>query len=218
MPSSLTTAAADAGGRALAAVTAGLTHVRSAAKPLHPEGQLYAGRLLRAGQEAPSGVAWLDEPAEDDVIVRVSRAIGLPDALPDFHGLALRINGGWGDADLLFASTGWDPVTRHLLLPRWSPARPLTTLLPYRTEAGPVVLGARATDRGYDLSWAPLGRAWRPLGRLDVGERLEVPATVSFDPVVNRPPGLQQYGWVVRLRERSYATARSHRGEPGDTV
>lgn len=218
MPSSLTTAAADAGGRALATVTAGLSNLRAAAKPLHPEGQLYAGRLLRPGQAAPSGVTWLDEAAEDDVILRVSRAIGLPDALPDFHGLAVRIKGGSGDADLLFASTGWDAVTRHVLVPRWSPARPLTTLLPYRTEAGPVVIGARGTDDGYDLRWALVGRAWRPFGRLVVGEPLDVPAAVSFDPVLNRPPGLEQYGWVERLRERSYATARSHRGEPGDTV
>lgn len=218
MARTLTTAAADAGGRALAAVTAGLSNVRAAAKPLHPEGQLYAARLLRSGQGTPAGVAWLDAAAEDDCIVRVSRAIGLPVALPDFHGLALRVRGGSGDADLLFASTGWDPVTRHVLVPRWSPDRPLTTLLPYRTDAGPVVLGARGTDAGYDLSWAPVGRSWRPLGRLVIGERLDVPAVVSFDPVVNRPPGLQQYGWVERLRERSYATARSHRGEPGDTV
>lgn len=218
MPRTLTTAAADAGGRALAAVTAGLSSVRAAAKPLHPEGRLYAGRLLRSGQESPVGVPWLDDPAEDDAIVRISRAIGLPDALPDFHGLALRVKGPSGDADLLFASTGWDPVTRHVLVPRWSPARPLTTLLPYRTAAGPVVLGARGGGDGYDLCWAPVGKGWRPLGRLVVGERLDLPVAVSFDPVVNRPPGLEQYGWVERLRERSYATARSSRGEPGDTV
>lgn len=217
MPHSLTTRAADAGGRALAAVTAGLANVRGAAKPLHPDGRLYGGRLLRGGTTPPAGVAWLDDAGTDDVVVRVSRAIGLPDALPDFQGLAVRVRGEGGDADLLFASTGWDPVTRHVLVPRWSPGRPLTTLLPYRTAAGPVVLGARGNDTGYELSWAPVGRGWRPLGLLVVGEELDL-GTVSFDPVQHHPPGLEQYGWVERLRERSYATARRHRGERGGTV
>jgi len=216
MPSSLSTTAAEAGGRALAAVTAGLASVRAAAKPLHPEGRLYAGRLLRTGTATLVGVPWLDEPGEDDAIVRISRAIGLPDALPDFQGLAIRVRDRAGDADLLFASTGWDPVTRHVLLPRWAQGRPQTTLLPYRTAAGPVVLGARGDDAGFDLWWAPVGKGWRTLGRLELGERLDIPTAVSFDPVKHQPPGLDQYRWVEQLRERAYATARSRRGEPED--
>ena len=43
-------------------------------------------------------------------------------------------------------------------------------------------------------------------------------ATVSFDPIRQHPPGLTHYPLFIRLRERSYATARAHRhhshGEP----
>ena len=34
---------------------------------------------------------------------------------------------------------------------------------------------------------------------------------VSFDPVRNAVPGLEQYRWVTRLREPSYAVARRSR-------
>ena len=80
------------------------------------------------------------------------------------------------------------------------------------------MLGAQGADGDYDLSWALVGRGWQPLGRLSLGQKLDLPTDVSFDPVQNRLPGLEQYRWVERLRERSYATARSHRGEPEDTV
>ena len=48
------------------------------------------GRIYRHGLSG-AGVPWLDEPGEDEVVVRLSRAIGLPGGLPDIHGLAVRI-------------------------------------------------------------------------------------------------------------------------------
>jgi hypothetical protein len=219
MPNSAVTAVSEVAGRALSTITHGLAKLRPAAKPLHPEGALYAGRLLRSRCDEPTAVPWLDEAGEDDVMVRLSRAVGLPGSLPDIHGLALRLRteqGGYGD--LLLASTGWDPLTRHVLLPGWSAARPLTTLLPYKSPVGPIVIGARATgERRYGLWWARVGRGWREIGELVLDEPLPADQDVSFDPVLNVLPGLEQYGWVVRLRERSYAAARSERGdEPGD--
>ncbi|GAA3517484.1 hypothetical protein [Nocardioides daeguensis] len=211
MPTSVITTAADLAGRALARMTRGVAALRSpAAKPLHPDGEMYAGRLVRPGSDESVGVPWIDEAGEDAVSVRLSRAIGLPGPLPDVQGLALRLRPGpAGPSDLLLASTGWDPVTRHLLVPAWNTRRPLTSLLPYRSPAGPLLVGARPVDvRGYELCWALVGREWHHLGDLTLDGALPAGEEISFDPVLNPLPGLEQYPWVERLREQSYATAR----------
>jgi hypothetical protein len=214
MVASVLAGTADAVGRVLSRLTAGVAAWRSPEKPLHPDGLLFAGTLRRSGTPEACGVPWLDDAATDEVIVRVSRAVGLPSPLPDISGLALRLP---GPADVLLASTGWDPVSRHLLLPALRAGQPLTTLLPYRTACGPVVLGARpVAERRFALFWARVGHGWRPLGSLTLDEPLPDDSRVSFDPVLNRPPGLEQYPWVVRIRERAYATARASRDEPAD--
>ena len=205
--------ATDAAGRALATLTAGLSSITHRDKPLHPDGEMFAGRLVRVGSDEAHGVPWFDQPGEEDVLVRVSRAIGLPGPIPDVHGLAIRLRKGQTRyGDLLLATTGWDPVLRHVLMPSWNAEWPMTTLLPYRSPQGPVVIGARPIDeRGYELCWAPVGKAWHPLGELTLDDPLPAGDEVSFDPVLNTLPGLQQYTWVERLRERSYARARALR-------
>lgn len=206
-------AAAGAAGRVLSGAAATLASLRPAAKPLHPEGTLYRGRLTRFGSADPIGVPWIDEPGVDDVLVRLSRAVGLPGALPDVHGMALRLT--LDDSrvgDVLLATTGWNRLARHVLTFGWSPERPMSTLLPYRTPAGPVVLGARpGTHADFRLCWARAGHSWRPLGDLVLEDGPDPDRVVSFDPVLNTVPGLDQYSWVVQLRERAYATAREHR-------
>ncbi|RII96204.1 hypothetical protein DZF97_17980, partial [Clavibacter nebraskensis] len=83
-------------------------------------------------------------------------------ALPDVLGLALRIPGDDGaTVDVLLASTGLSPVGRFLLAPRraFSGAR-LTTLMPYRGSAGPVLLGVLVDeDPPLPAGAADLGRA-----------------------------------------------------------
>ncbi len=94
----------------------------------------------------------------------------------------------------------------------------MTTLLPYRSAAGPLLLGARAAGTGrVELACTvarpiPAGR-WRHVADLLVCEE-EVPDgdRISFDPVRHRLPGLEQYRWVERLREPAYAEARRSRG------
>lgn len=216
MPPSVTTTASDVAGRTLSALTGGIARLRPADKPLHPVGTCYAGRLLRTGSDPSTGVPWLDLPGEEEVLLRTSHAIGLPGSMPDFDGLAVRVRTGQGRyADLLLATTGWDRVTRHVLVPSVRRNQPLTTLLPYRSPTGPIVIGARPLDdRRYELHWARVGHAWHPLGEITVERDLPDEADVSFDPVLNPLPGLQQYPWIEHLRERSYATARHLRGEP----
>jgi hypothetical protein len=206
--------AAAAGGGVLAAATQALASVRRAAKPLHPEGEVYGGRITRRGTGSgrPTGVAWIDEPGEDEVVVRLSRAVGLPDGVPDIHGLAVRVLGPGGPADLLFANTGTHRLTRFALTASRHPrARPMTTLLPYRAPTGPLLLRVdHAAPDAYEVSWARPSSRWRPFGTLHL-EELRGDPTVSFDPVLHQLPGLEQYATVLRLREPSYRRARSSR-------
>jgi hypothetical protein len=204
----------SAGGALLAAATRSVAAVRPAAKPLHPAGDVVTGRVYRRGLRPGTGVAWLDEPGEDEVLVRLSRAIGLPGTMPDIHGLALRVpvpGGGFGD--LLLASTGFGRLTRFVLTAsRSAQGRPMTTLLPYRTSTGPLLIGARADGvETFELSCAPAGGDWRPFADLRLCRLPADDAPVSFDPVRHQLPGLEQYPAVARLREPAYHTARGSR-------
>jgi hypothetical protein len=213
---SLGRTAASAGGAALGVVFRTAGALRPAAKPLHPLGRVVTGRLDRFGSGLPTGVPLLDEPGHEDVLVRESRSVGLPGPLPDIQGLALRVTNSDGSrGDLLLASTGWGPLTRFVLTPSTTTyGRPLTTLFPYRSPAGPLLLGARSTAPGLvSLALAVGTGAWHPFAELSVsGEDAGDPA-VSFDPVLNRVHGLDQYPAVVRLREPAYRSARASRGD-----
>ena len=135
-------------GALLASATGAVAALRRASKPLHPHGEVLPGRIYRRGGAATTGmtgVAWLDEPGEHDAEVRRSRAIGLPRWLPDIHGLAVRVRSLESEADLLFATTGRGGVSRFVLTAsRQAQRRPMTTLLPYQTPPGPVLLGLEA--------------------------------------------------------------------------
>jgi hypothetical protein len=199
----------------LAAATRGVAALRPARKPLHPDGAVVRGRIYRRGSEVPTGVAWLDEPGEDEVVVRRSRAIGLPQSVPDVHGLAVRVPTSSGDGDILFATTGFGRITRFVLTASRHPrTRPLTTLLPYDTDSGPVLLAAEGTDPGsYDLSWARPSGEWHPFGVLLLSTSRSDDAEISFDPVARQIPGLRQYPSVRRLRAPAYFRARRSRAD-----
>jgi hypothetical protein len=203
----------SAGGAILAAGTRAVATVRPSSKPLHPRGIVLRGRLYRHGATVRSGVPWLDEAGEDDVEVRLSRAVGLPAAVPDIHGLALRVPTADGFGDILFASTGWGRLGRFVLTASRDPRRrPMTTLLPYRTESGPVLLGARSVgSETYDLSWAHPDGDWHVFGSLRLSTQRAGDQDISFDPVLHPVGGLEQYPAVERLREPSYDNARRSR-------
>jgi hypothetical protein len=172
--------------------------------------------LHRFGSEDRTDALWLDQTGDDQVLVRQSRAIGLPPPVPDIYGLAIRVptdDGAHGD--LLFASTGLGRLTRFTLTLARSPSRrPLTTLLPCRTPAGGVLLSAVFhAENKLELAWAIRTGRWHPFAELvlhnDPADEADLP--VSFDPVRNALPGLEPYDWVRLLREPSYATARRSR-------
>ncbi|MGN6332668.1 MAG: hypothetical protein ACTHOD_13590 [Motilibacteraceae bacterium] len=241
LPVRLAGRAAGAGLGAASAVGAVVRHDR----PLHPKGALLAATVRRHGAPVPWGVPWLDEPGEDEALVRVSRSVGLPSPWPDVLGLALRVpvpgpavdDGQPRQADLLFATTGLGTVGRFLLAPRRDlAASPLSTLLPYRSPRGLVVLAATPADPGRPLPREPEALAavaatepvelvleaaaptgpWRAFGLL----LLTSPADLSLDPPtafdpVRRPlPGLQLPTVLARLREPAYALAQRLRHAP----
>jgi hypothetical protein len=208
-------AATAGGGAVLGAVFHGIGAVRPASKPLHPLGRVVRGRLVRNGGGGGTGAPFLEEPGEDEVLVRESRSVGLPGRLPDIQGLAVRVaNPDGSSGDLLLASTGWGALTRFMLTPSATTyGRPMTTLFPYRTPSGPLLLGARSQGPGtVRLAWALRTGAWHDFAVLEVSEQSAGDPTVSFDPVLNQVPGLEQYAAVARLREPAYRSARRSRG------
>jgi hypothetical protein len=91
----------------------------------------------------------------------------------------------------------------------------MTTLFPYRTEAGPVLLGARSDHPGIvQLACAIGGGPWRSFAELAIDQQDAPDPTISFDPVTNQIPGLEQYSAVTRLREPAYRSARRSRENP----
>lgn len=205
---------ARAAGGALATGTGALGALRQRVKPLHPVGELRHATVTRMPGPVRSGVPWLDSAGQDEALVRVSRAIGLPHALPDIHGLAVRVVLDGAEADILLASTGLGRVARYVLTAsRRTTGRPLTSLLPYRSPRGPLLLAAvPEAEHAFELRWAgPVG-PWHTFGRLELGAPFGDDQAVSFDPVLHVVPGLAQYPWVRLLREPAYWTARARSG------
>lgn len=201
-------------GRLLEGVFAAVSHVRPAAKPLHPRGRLFTAVITRRGLSDRVGVPWIDEPGTSTGLVRVSRATGLPPSVPDIYGLALRVPEADGPADILFATTGLGAVSRFILFPaQHAGQRAYSTLLPYRTPSGPVTLAAIPLgkhEKTVELACARVGQPWRSFAGMTL---LESPdeTSPSFDPVINQLPGLDYYPWVADLREGAYRAARRSR-------
>ncbi len=207
-------------GAVLKGVFGAAARLRPTAKPLHPRGQLATGTIHRTGLSPAVGVPWIDEPGSDAVQVRLSRATGLPSGWPDIFGIAIRVPTGPGThGDVLLASTGRSTVGRFVLVPGRDPREAMySSLIPYRTASGPLLVAAEATGgRTFELACASPGGRWRPFGQLvldeapagDLGDADEVGP--SFDPVLNQVPGLDYYPWAARLREGSYRASRSSR-------
>ena len=221
----------DVAGRLVAVPIAALTRVRGA-KPMHPRGTLFAAVLERTG--LAGGIPWLDATGRDDVLVRISRGAGLPPALPDLLGFALRVPGE-RPVDLLLSSTGRGRWTRRVPVLRRDAATGYGSIMAYRSAGGPVWLAADPTGgplptardrlaaaapgRVVVLS-AAVGRGpWTRFGTVTLGEPSTPPdRELPFDAVQHAPPGLVADGPLARFRRPAYAAARAARGvalEPG---
>ncbi|MFF2841350.1 hypothetical protein [Paenarthrobacter sp. NPDC057981] len=200
-------------------------------RPIHPKGIRLVGTLERDDGDRPaSGIPWLDTPGSTEVEARISRSIGLPDALPDIIGLAVRFTEQGERSDMLLATTGPTGLGRFILrLRRDAAGAVFSSMMPYKSGSGPILIAARTIggpeklpiDPGAfhsllrEKPWmlelhhaSPLG-AWTRFGTLtlrvadhaeDIDER--------FDPVLHPLPTAGTYSWTRRLREPSYAAAR----------
>lgn len=212
-------------GQVVGGAVALLSRARRVEKPMHPRGYVAPAVLRRHRTSAePSGAAFLDEAGEDDVLVRVSRSIGLPAPWPDVNGIAIRVSSpgaAGGTADVLLSGTGHGRLTRYLLAPAVRETGGFYgTLLPYGSPTGPVHLGARQRDAAtwellWSRAWAP-GSAWTSFAVLELDPSAVAAREdrdIAFDAVRAAPPGLEVLAWHRRLREPSYAAARRSRGD-----
>lgn len=210
--SPVTNLAARGGGLVLEGATHLLSALRRAPKPLHPRGTVWRAEITRTGGGSPTGVAWLDEPGQDEAIVRVSAAIGFPHGWPDIQGVAIHLPEQNG-ADLLLASTGAGQVTRFVLrVVRPTSRHVASSLMPYRGPRGPVMLAVTQVEPGrYSLLRADGDGPWVGFGRMRLVEKID--RELSFDPVERPLPGLDTYEWAARLRRPAYRAARHDRGD-----
>ncbi|MGF6834126.1 hypothetical protein QF015_002308 [Paenarthrobacter sp. TE4293] len=217
-------------GSAFAAVFRGIKVVRPQ-RPIHPKGIQLVGTMQRDdGERQPSGIPWLDTAGTNRVEARLSRSLGLPDAFPDILGLAVRFTEQDRLSDMLLATTGPTGIGRFVLrLRRDAAAAVFSSMMPYKSDTGPVLIAARTIESPGKLpvdpaafrsllggeSWTlelhhatPLG-AWTRFGTLTLKLADHAEDTAErFDPVLNPLPTAGTYGWTKRLREPSYAVAR----------
>lgn len=205
--------------RAARRLFGGLSRTRGT-RIFHPRGVALAGtaRLTGLGVRLAGGDT-------ADVVVRLSRGLGLRHPLPDFNGVAVKFADAHGpgrDQDLLLVSAPRWPVARHVLVPLPSfGSSGTSTILPYRTPAGLVVFRTDPLP-GLDgdlpvrirlLAAALLG-PWQPIGELTLVRRLSAATSdeVSFDPW-NTADDVVPAGVLNRLRRPAYAGSRA--GRPG---
>jgi hypothetical protein len=215
-------------GRAVGLPLAALARWRHG-KPMHPRGVVFEGVLERHGSDPRTGVPWLDAAATDQVVVRLSRGAGLPAHWPDLLGLAVRIPGP-EPVDLLLSSAGRGRVGRVVPVIRRDAAGVYSSIMAYRSDAGPLRFAAFPRQAGVPSDPGPLATAvaraglgftlvaarglgpWRPVGRLGLGAPAEPrDPDVRFDAVAHPPPGLVADGPMARFRAPAYAAARAAR-------
>lgn len=215
------TAVAGVAGGALGLVFGGVAALRRG-KPLHPKGQVVRATLTRTGAARRRHVPWLDEPGTDEAVVRFSRAVGLPDGWPDVLGLAVRFAGDGQDHDLLLATTGTSRLGRFVLVPRHDPAAATyTSLLPYSTPGGPVLLAAVPAGTAGDaprfaLEVADPEGPWERFGVLTLAQdpATAEDAALDLDPVLHPLPGLPPSRLHAAVRSPAYRAARLLRPQP----
>lgn len=217
----------------LDALTRAVFHTASAARRarvFHPDGVAFAASWQATGP----GSLPLGSPLAQSghrAVVRLSRGIGLPHALPDILGVAIKVldvHGPGRDQDLLLASVGRGPVTNRILRPtRGFGGTTFSSILPYQVgdRRTPVLAevhgaGARTFAELADATQARLEvqlflGSGGQFGRAVLGERLEdtVARDLRFDPW-HTGDHLRPVGLVNRLRQPSYEASQAGRSAP----
>ena len=221
----------------IAAATASVFRSLSALRGkrvFHPDGVGFDATLTAHGASS-TGTSIFDEQGRRRAIVRLSRAVGLPEPLPDVLGLAIRIADAYGAGhhqDFLLVTSSRLPVGRHLLLPAPGGflARAYSSLLPYRAGGRLVVVGALpshgdgsgpglaslrrqgAAALAFKLALASPWGEWTEVATLELGRRLPDRAVekLRFDPS-NTGGGMELAGVLNRLRRPAYRGSQEGR-------
>lgn len=233
-PVGAATPVVEATAGAAAAVVMGAASAIRRKRIFHPNGVAFDATLQVTG--ASHGVTLLDAAGRHDAIVRLSRGVGLPSAVPDFLGLALRIPDAHGPGDhqdLLLVSAGDRPVLRHTLVPvRSFDHGRYSSLLPYEVGGRKVVFGARplgadgsqplqlgalrerAVGDGirFALELAELKGDWEPIGVIELGDAWsdQDGDALRFDPA-NTGGGIEPVGVVQTVRRLAYRSSQAAR-------
>jgi len=206
----------------------------------HPYGRAFDATvdLVGLADLAPSVLA---SAGRHRAIVRLSRGAGLPEPLPDFLGVAIRLldvgDRPGAHQDLLLVSSGVAPVLRHTLVPMTDFGRAhYSSVLPEQAGGTTVVLGLRPVWSGepgpgarlddvadamtaarltFELEVATPGGEWRDAGRVEVGAPRAEPESESlrFNPF-NDAGGVEPVGALNGLRRRAYAASQAVRPTP----
>ena len=211
----------------------------------HPFGAGYEGTLVIGERPRHStGARLFDDVAEHRVIVRASRALGLPESLPDALGIAVRVADVHGEGrhqDFLLVTSADGPLLHHLLLfaPGGFFAQSYSSILPYRVGRAIRLVGvvprkpatpAPGTDlealeeavsdhqARFDLALASLGGRWERRGVISLRERLgeHEAEELTFNPW-NTGGGIRPSGPLMGLRDPAYRASQQARGvEPSE--
>lgn len=220
---------ASAAGRLVAVPLGAIARWRRG-KPMHPRGGVYQGVLERQGSSRPWGVPWLDGSGTQPATARLSRGAGLPARFPDLLGLAVAVPTDDGPVHLLLSSSGGGRLTRLLPVVRRDAACVYSSIMAYRSDAGPIRLAAFPEASAVPSEPGPQADAvarrplvftlvaargagpWQRFGRLTLTDpERPLDPDLRFDAVQHPPPGLVADGPMARFRAPAYATARAAR-------
>jgi hypothetical protein len=162
------------------------------ARALHPHGAVATATWTI--DDPTSVLADVFGTAPISAVVRLSRGLGLPRPLPDVHGVAIRLEADGRRVDLLLSGT-----SRHL-----------STLLPYRTAGGLLLIELGREPAGFLVRERSLPGLARSVGRLDVGDPAADEAA-AFDPYLHQHPALRPVRFLSALREAAYHGSRRGR-------
>lgn len=177
---------------------------------IHPRGTTRTGRLEVHGVDLPARL--LRTPATYDVVVRLSRSLGLPRPLPDVLGIAVRVLDAYGEhghQDLLLDTGASPPLLRRLPLPRTTRSAMHSSLLRYDAGGVRVLLGAREVTRDrWELVVASPHGSWQTWGAVTLGPQLRAPLgrQLRFDPWTTGDD-LRPAGVLNALRRGAYSAS-----------
>jgi len=194
-----------------------VVHAASAARGeriIHAKGVAHGGELTLLPAAAALDVPLVRGPRTRPVLVRFSRGAGLPDALPDVLGIAIRIpdaDGAGHPQDLMLSTGGGSPLARRLLVPRRDyRGSTYTSLISYQVAGHDLLVAALPAHDGFLLATAAGGSAWTPFARLSLGAQLpeEQSRELSFS-VTHDAGGFRIGGRWRAARAGAYDAARS---------